>query len=105
VWQFRRYWTLNAGISQGWRNLRRIDTGSDCLLVDDVAHEKLFSRVTAVVHHGGAGTTTALWLCRYRERERRFVPAGVGQNRRSSPIIRCRKAMIEIAHVATVFVT
>jgi hypothetical protein len=24
---------------------------------------------------------------------------------RSSPIIRCRKAMIEIAHVATVFVT
>ena len=45
-------------ISQGWGNLGPIDAGSDCLLVDDVAHEKLFPRVMAVVHHGGAGTTT-----------------------------------------------
>jgi vancomycin aglycone glucosyltransferase len=49
---------MRSIISQGWGNLRRIDAGSDCLLVDDVAHEKLFPRVTAVVHHGGAGTTT-----------------------------------------------
>lgn len=49
---------LRSIISQGWGNLHPIDAGSDCLLVEDVAHGKLFSRVTAVVHHGGAGTTT-----------------------------------------------
>ena len=49
---------MRSIISQGWGNLRPIDAGSDCLLVDDVPHEKLFPRVTAAVHHGGAGTTT-----------------------------------------------
>ena len=46
---------MRSIISRGWANLRSIDDGSDCLLVDDVAHEKLFPRVLAVVHHGGAG--------------------------------------------------
>ena len=50
---------VRAIISQGWGNLRPIDTGSDCLAVDDLSHEKLFPRVSAIVHHGGAGTTTA----------------------------------------------
>ena len=31
----------------------------DCISIGDVNHEKLFSRVAAIVHHGGAGTTTA----------------------------------------------
>lgn len=35
------------------------DTGSDCLFVKDIAHEWLLPRVAAIVHHGGAGTTTA----------------------------------------------
>lgn len=50
---------MRSIISQGWGDLHQIDAGSDCLLIDDVAHEKLFPRVAAVVHHGGAGTTAA----------------------------------------------
>lgn len=50
---------MRSIISQGWGDLHQIDTGSDCLLIDDVAHEKLFLRVAAAVHHGGAGTTAA----------------------------------------------
>jgi vancomycin aglycone glucosyltransferase len=50
---------LRSIVSQGWGNLRPIDEGSDCLSVDDLSHETLFPRVAAVVHHGGAGTTTA----------------------------------------------
>lgn len=30
---------------------------SDVLFIDDCPHEWLFERVSAVVHHGGAGTT------------------------------------------------
>jgi vancomycin aglycone glucosyltransferase len=46
-------------LSQGWANLTPSDTGNDCLSIGDVNHEKLFPRVAAIVHHGGAGTTTA----------------------------------------------
>jgi vancomycin aglycone glucosyltransferase len=35
------------------------DTDSACLFVKDIAHEWLLPRVAAIVHHGGAGTTTA----------------------------------------------
>jgi vancomycin aglycone glucosyltransferase len=48
-----------AIISQGWANLDVIDAGSDCISIGEVSHEKLFPRVAAVVHHGGAGTTAA----------------------------------------------
>jgi vancomycin aglycone glucosyltransferase len=48
---------LRTILSQGWAGLTRIDMGNDCLLIGDVDHEKLFARVAAVVHHGGAGTT------------------------------------------------
>jgi vancomycin aglycone glucosyltransferase len=50
---------LRSILSQGWANLMPIDKGNDCLSIPDVNHEKLFSRVAAIVHHGGAGTTTA----------------------------------------------
>lgn len=50
---------LRSIISGGWANLRPIDSGTDCLSVVDTAHDKLLPRVAAVVHHGGAGTTTA----------------------------------------------
>jgi vancomycin aglycone glucosyltransferase len=44
-------------LSQGWASLAA--PGDDCLVVGDVSHERLFPRVAAVVHHGGAGTTHA----------------------------------------------
>ncbi len=50
---------MRAVISQGWGNLALIDDGTDCISVGDVNHDKLFTRVAAIVHHGGAGTTTA----------------------------------------------
>lgn len=50
---------MRALISRGWGELSPVDEGSDCLAIDDVSHEKLFPRLAAVVHHGGAGTTTA----------------------------------------------
>ncbi|MEW9553744.1 glycosyltransferase [Nonomuraea sp. NPDC050783] len=38
-----------------------VEAGDDVLPVGEVAHDRLFPRVAAVVHHGGAGTTgTAL---------------------------------------------
>jgi vancomycin aglycone glucosyltransferase len=47
-----------AVISLGWGSLDVIDAGADCISIGDVDHAKLFPRVAAVVHHGGAGTTT-----------------------------------------------
>ena len=48
---------LRSILSQGWAGLTPSDTGNDCLSIGDVNHEKLFPRVAAIVHHGGAGTT------------------------------------------------
>ncbi len=50
---------LRSILSQGWANLRPFDAGTDCLSIGDVAHDQLLPRVAAIVHHGGAGTTTA----------------------------------------------
>jgi sterol 3beta-glucosyltransferase len=43
----------------GWAGLGRSCPAGDILVVDDVPHDWLFPRMTAVVHHGGAGTTAA----------------------------------------------
>jgi vancomycin aglycone glucosyltransferase len=51
---------LRSILSQGWANLTPGDGGDDCFSVGEVNYEKLFPRVAAVVHHGGAGTTTAV---------------------------------------------
>jgi len=45
-------------LSRGWADLDLIDDKDDCFVVGDVNHQALFPRVSAVVHHGGAGTTT-----------------------------------------------
>ena len=49
---------VRAVISKGWA-----DFGSDlpehCIAVGPVSHPRLFARMQAVVHHGGAGTTAA----------------------------------------------
>jgi vancomycin aglycone glucosyltransferase len=44
--------------SRGWADLSLIDDRDDCFVVGEVNHQALFGRVAAVVHHGGAGTTT-----------------------------------------------
>jgi vancomycin aglycone glucosyltransferase len=51
-----------AIVSRGWAGLSLVDNEPDCLAVDEVNHQALFKRVAAVVHHGGAGTTTVAAL-------------------------------------------
>ncbi|GAC1613606.1 MAG: glycosyltransferase [Gemmatimonadaceae bacterium] len=48
-----------AILSRGWADLSLVDNDPDCLCIGEVNHQALFHRVAAVVHHGGAGTTTA----------------------------------------------
>jgi vancomycin aglycone glucosyltransferase len=48
-----------AVVSAGWADLELPDDGPDCTAVGEVNQQALFQRVAAVVHHGGAGTTTA----------------------------------------------
>jgi vancomycin aglycone glucosyltransferase len=48
-----------AIVSRGWADLSLPDDQPDCLAIGEVNQQALFGRVTAVVHHGGAGTTTA----------------------------------------------
>lgn len=43
----------------GWGGLHSTDLPETVLMVDGVPHAWLFSRMMAVVHHGGAGTTAA----------------------------------------------
>ena len=45
-------------VSRGWAGLAPIDDRDDCFAVGEVNQQALFGRVAAVVHHGGAGTTT-----------------------------------------------
>ncbi|MBK6009800.1 glycosyltransferase [Streptomyces sp. MBT53] len=46
-------------LGRGWAQLAAVDDRDDCFVVGEVNHQALFGRVAAVVHHGGAGTTTA----------------------------------------------
>ncbi len=48
-----------AIVSRGWAGLSLVSDDADCLAIDEVNQQALFSRVAAAVHHGGAGTTTA----------------------------------------------
>jgi vancomycin aglycone glucosyltransferase len=45
-------------VARGWADLALIDDADDCFVVGEVNQQALFGRVAAVVHHGGAGTTT-----------------------------------------------
>lgn len=44
-------------LQRGWSGLGDGAASDDVLVVDDLSYPELFDRVTAVVHHGGAGTT------------------------------------------------
>jgi sterol 3beta-glucosyltransferase len=46
-------------LSSGWGGLSQENLPNTIHMVDSVPHSWLFSRVAAVVHHGGAGTTAA----------------------------------------------
>jgi len=45
-------------VGSGWAGLGVIDDSDDCFVVGEVNQQALFGRVAAIVHHGGAGTTT-----------------------------------------------
>jgi vancomycin aglycone glucosyltransferase len=45
-------------LARGWADLALVDDQDDCLAIGEVNQQVLFGRVAAVVHHGGAGTTT-----------------------------------------------
>lgn len=46
-------------IASGWGGLRPADLPASMYVLDEAPHEWLFPRMSAVVHHGGAGTTAA----------------------------------------------
>jgi len=48
-----------AVLLSGWNGLQAEVLPENVFLVDSVPHDWLFTRVNAVVHHGGAGTTAA----------------------------------------------
>jgi vancomycin aglycone glucosyltransferase len=49
-------------VSQGWFDDSLVENEPDCLSIGEVNVHALFPQVAAVVHHGGAGTTTAAAL-------------------------------------------
>lgn len=49
---------VRAVLSEGWAGLGRTALPENVMPVGTVSHPALFRRVAAVVHHGGAGTTT-----------------------------------------------
>ena len=46
-------------LATGWGGLERTDMPANLFALDAVHHAWLFPRVSAVVHHGGSGTTGA----------------------------------------------
>jgi UDP:flavonoid glycosyltransferase YjiC (YdhE family) len=55
---------VRAVLGAGWTGLGTRDAVPDsCLVTDGVNHAKLFPRVAAAIHHGGAGTTATAARC------------------------------------------
>ena len=48
-----------AIIANGWGGISNADLPDNAFKIDSAPHDWLFSQCTAVVHHGGAGTTAA----------------------------------------------
>jgi sterol 3beta-glucosyltransferase len=46
-------------VASGWGGLKASEVPDDIFMINMVPHDWLFPRVSAVVHHGGAGTTAA----------------------------------------------
>ncbi|POS86223.1 hypothetical protein EPUL_000395, partial [Erysiphe pulchra] len=54
---------VRALVSKGWGNLGGNEAPENVFLLENVPHDWLFPRVSAVIHHGGAGTTAAGLKC------------------------------------------
>jgi len=52
-------WGGRAIVSRGWGGINADDLPDTVFAVDEAPHDKLFPLMSAVVHHGGAGTTAA----------------------------------------------
>jgi UDP:flavonoid glycosyltransferase YjiC (YdhE family) len=50
---------VRAVVSKGWGGLGSQRLPSNVFLIGDIPHDWLFRRVSAIIHHGGAGTTAA----------------------------------------------
>ena len=50
---------IRAALLAGWGGLESIPQTDDVYVAEAVPHDWLYPRVTAIVHHGGAGTTGA----------------------------------------------
>jgi sterol 3beta-glucosyltransferase len=50
---------VRAVIATGWGGVSNLHSDSRAVVIDQAPHRRLFPRVSAVVHHGGAGTTAA----------------------------------------------
>lgn len=48
-----------AIVSSGWNTTAAIDSSDDVLVIESAPHDWLFPQMSAVVHHGGSGTTAA----------------------------------------------
>lgn len=46
-------------IATGWGGLQKFEADNDVFFIDAAPHEWLFPKVSAVIHHGGSGTTAA----------------------------------------------
>ena len=46
-------------LSRGWAGLGEQELPPHCIAIGPVSHARLFARVAGIVHHGGAGTTSA----------------------------------------------
>jgi sterol 3beta-glucosyltransferase len=46
-------------LATGWGGIKELTTSANVFYLDQAPHDWLFSRMAAVVHHGGAGTTGA----------------------------------------------
>ncbi|HEX2945239.1 MAG TPA: glycosyltransferase [Clostridia bacterium] len=59
VMQSLKLTKVRAVLSSGWGNLKGYNLPDSVLQIGNVPHEWLFRNVSAVIHHGGAGTTAA----------------------------------------------
>lgn len=50
---------VRAVLATGWGGIEKIDVPGGMHIIDKAPHDALFERMSAVVHHGGAGTTAA----------------------------------------------
>ena len=50
---------LRAVLAAGWGALAAVKPSEELFLLQDIPHDWLFPHMAAVVHHGGAGTTSA----------------------------------------------